>query len=84
MRLTRHQVAHLTNKTRSTIQRYEAGRLLPRLMTALQFEILYRTPVAFLFPTIYADLRIRLRAEEEGVTRVGGGTVKAVRPERAG
>lgn len=70
MRLTRYQVARLIRKTRSTVQRYEAGTLLPRLLTALQFEILYRTPVAFLFPMIYGDLRTRLRAEEEALDEI--------------
>lgn len=64
MRLTRHHVARMIRKTRSTIQRYETGTLLPPLVTALQFEILYRTPVAFLFPSLYDDLRKHLRGEE--------------------
>lgn len=70
MRLTRRQVATLIRRTRSTIQRYEIGTLIPPLMTGLKFEILYRTPVAFLFPAIYGDLRTRLRAQEDRLRRV--------------
>jgi hypothetical protein len=37
---------------------------LPPLSTALRLEIIYRVPVAFLFPHMYDDLRIRIRDKE--------------------
>jgi hypothetical protein len=38
---------------------------MPGLETALQLEVILRTPVAFLFPSLYDDLRKAIRAEEE-------------------
>ena len=43
---------------------YENGRSLPPLLTALRLEIIYRVPVAFLFPDLYEALRTEIRAEE--------------------
>lgn len=43
---------------------YERGDKLPSLMTALKLEIIYRTPVAFLFPDLYARLKEGLRKRE--------------------
>lgn len=44
---------------------YERGRRRPGLVTALKLEIVYRVPVAFLFPDLYARLKATLRQREE-------------------
>ncbi len=62
---TRKQVAHLLGYTTPTsIARIEQGNRRPDLVTALSFEILYRTPVAYLYAPLYAELRDQLRAKE--------------------
>ncbi len=55
-------LGHLTS---NHVSDYEAGRRRPSLTTALKLEILYRVPVAFLFPEEYRRLRDVLRAREE-------------------
>jgi transcriptional regulator with XRE-family HTH domain len=52
------------------ISRYERGKSLPPLSTALRLEIIYRVPVAFLFPDLYDQLRHLIRGEEMPVCRV--------------
>lgn len=47
------------------ISEYERGHKLPSLITALKLEIVYRIPVAFLYPELYKALKERLRAREE-------------------
>jgi len=49
----------------SMISHYEHARVLPPLAVALMMEIIYRVPVAFLFPDMYDELRRRIRALEE-------------------
>jgi hypothetical protein len=62
----------LGHKYETTIVRYENGELLPTFETALRLEIIYRTPVAFLFPGLYESLRTQLRAREVAtVARTG-------------
>jgi transcriptional regulator with XRE-family HTH domain len=52
-------------KRTNDISRYEHGGKLPGLINALKLEIVYRTPVAFLFPDLYEDLRKKIRQREE-------------------
>ena len=47
------------------ISEYERGPKLPSLTTALKLEIVYRVPVAFLYPELYRALKDRLRTKEE-------------------
>jgi transcriptional regulator with XRE-family HTH domain len=47
------------------LSRYERGRCLPPLMTALQLEIIYRVPLAFLSGRKYEELRKGIREKEE-------------------
>src|SRR2546423_5273936 len=54
----------------SSVSRFEEGRILPTLITALKFEILYRHPVAFLFPELYLELRRQLREKEAATGRL--------------
>jgi transcriptional regulator with XRE-family HTH domain len=66
--LSRKQVASLLGyRDPGTIADYENGRIRPPLVTALRLEILYRRPVAFLFPELYSELRTKLRAQEDKV-----------------
>jgi transcriptional regulator with XRE-family HTH domain len=44
---------------------YERGNKLPGLINALKLEIVYRTPVAFLFADLYDRLRKEIRGREE-------------------
>jgi transcriptional regulator with XRE-family HTH domain len=63
--LSQKAVAVLLGRRNSTmLSRYENGKSLPPLSTALRLEIIYRVPVAFLFPRMYDDLRIRIRDKE--------------------
>ena len=49
----------------SDISRFERGERPPSLLMALKLEIIYRVPVAFLFPDLYLRLRQTIRAKEE-------------------
>jgi transcriptional regulator with XRE-family HTH domain len=51
----------------SMIGHYEAGRFMPTLKGALTLEIILRTPVAFLFPSLYDEIRTRVRRQEEDI-----------------
>ncbi len=63
--LARKKVARILGYTRtSSLIRFENGERLPNLETALKLEILYRRPVAFLFPDLYVALREEIRAAE--------------------
>ena len=48
----------------SMLSRYETGRSLPPLATVLRLEIIYRVPVAFLYPKLYDELRSKIRKME--------------------
>ena len=70
MGFTQKRVAELLGKSDATmITHYEHGRALPPLAVALSLEIIYRVPVAFLFPGMYEDLKCRIRADEESTIR---------------
>lgn len=58
------RVAALLRVDPSMISHLERGSVLPRLPTALCLEALYRTPVAYLYPELYHDLRNQLRKGE--------------------
>ena len=65
MGLSQRQVAQLLGHSdASMVSHYEHGRALPPLAVALSLEIIYRAPVAFLFPQMYDGLRNRIRADE--------------------
>ncbi len=72
MRYSQKQVAVLLGQQgTSMLSRYESGRSLPPLLTALRLEILYRTPVAFLYADIYRGLKKEMRSREEEMGRRG-------------
>ena len=66
MGFSQRQVAEiLGHLTATDISRYEHGGQRPGLVSALKFEIVYRVPVAFLFPELYRRLKEPLLAREE-------------------
>jgi transcriptional regulator with XRE-family HTH domain len=68
MGFTQQEVAEIIGYQREThISDYEHGRKSPSLVTALKLEIVYRTPVAFLFPELYGRLKGQLRDREDAV-----------------
>jgi transcriptional regulator with XRE-family HTH domain len=56
--------AILELRGRGVLSRYERGAIVPSLQRALELEIVYRVPVAFLFPEQYEAARTRLRNKE--------------------
>jgi transcriptional regulator with XRE-family HTH domain len=68
MGLTQRQVARLVgHRDASMLSHYEHGRVLPPLAVALKLEIVYRVPIAFLFPGMYEELRREIRQKEESL-----------------
>jgi transcriptional regulator with XRE-family HTH domain len=66
MGFTQKQVARLLgHHDTSMISHYEHSRALPPLGTALGLEIIFRVPAAFLFPTMYEELKRQIRQQEE-------------------
>jgi transcriptional regulator with XRE-family HTH domain len=55
------------------ISHYEHGRSLPPLPVALSLEIILRVPVAFLFPGMYEEIKLRIRKQEQELAGVGQG-----------
>jgi transcriptional regulator with XRE-family HTH domain len=73
MGFTQDQVSRLLGHgSTSRISHYEQGRALPPLKVALSLEIIYRTPVAFLFPGVYDELKDTIRADEELIAAAPG------------
>ena len=54
-------------KRTSVLSRYEHGTRIPGLINALKLEIIYRTPVAFLFSDLYLELKDEIRKKEEQI-----------------
>lgn len=72
MGFTQRQVAKLLGHLDATmVSHYEHRRALPPLAVALGLEIIYRVPVAFLFPGMYDELRQRIRRQEESLAGAG-------------
>lgn len=72
MGFTQKQVALLLgHKDASMISHYEHGRALPPLTVALKLEIVYRAPVAFLFPAMYEEWKQQIRHKEESFADPG-------------
>jgi transcriptional regulator with XRE-family HTH domain len=66
MRFSTSHIAHLLgHKDSSTYCDYERGDRLPTLANAFRLSVILRTPVEFLFPSLYDGLRNAIRAEEE-------------------
>jgi transcriptional regulator with XRE-family HTH domain len=68
--LTRKQVAAVLGyQGTSTLARIEQGKLVPPLPVLLKLEILYRRPLGYLYPHLYANLRDCVRAAEAVVLK---------------
>jgi transcriptional regulator with XRE-family HTH domain len=66
MGFSQKQVARLLGqRDTSMVSHYEHSRAFPPLVVALGLEIIYRVPVAFLFPDLYDELKRRIRHDEE-------------------
>ena len=75
--LTQAHVAHLLgHRGTATVSSYETGRTLPTLMTGFGLGIILRVPVEFLFGSMYDEMRVRIRAEEERMAAQKVGTKK--------
>ena len=72
MGFTQKQIARLLgHRDTSMVSHYEHGRALPPLTAALGLEIIYRVPVAFLFPAMYHELKQRIRQQEDSIRDSG-------------
>ena len=59
--LERKQVTFLlSKKTTDELSRYERGLYPPNLLTALKFEIIYRTPLRLLFQELFEKLQMEI------------------------
>ena len=68
MKLTQKQVAMILGlKNAALLSHYEGGTSQPPLRRALALEIVYRVPVAFLFPELYEEIRTDIRKKESQV-----------------
>ena len=68
MGFTQKHVAQLLGyRDTSMVSHYEHSRALPPLLVALSLEIIYRVPVAFLFPVMYDELKKHIRRHEEAL-----------------
>ena len=66
MRFSTSHIGHLLgHKDSSTYCDYERGDRMPTLVNAFRLSAILRTPVEFLFPSLYDGLRDAIRAEEE-------------------
>jgi len=72
MGFSQKQVSHLLGQCDSSmVSHYEHSRAMPPLAVALSLEIIYRVPVAFLFPSLYDHLKLSIRSEEESLAGKG-------------
>ena len=72
MGFSQKQVARLLgHRDPSMVSHYEHGRALPPLTAALSLEIIYRVPVAFLFPAMYQERKLQIREREEPLPGAG-------------
>ena len=66
MKLSQKQVAQILGlESAAILSLYEKGTAQPSLERALALEIVYRVPIAFLFPGIYERMREGLHAKED-------------------
>lgn len=71
MKLSQKQVAAILGlRTSGVLSHYERGTARPSLERALALEIVYRVPVAFLFPELYESLRDGIRDRESRLKKL--------------
>ena len=63
----KHVARLLGHRDASMVSHYEHGRSFPPLPMALSLEVILRVPVAFLFPGLYDELKLRIRSAEEAL-----------------
>jgi transcriptional regulator with XRE-family HTH domain len=69
--LSQKRVAFFLGQNNSSqLSHYERGHKIPGLVNALKLEVIYRTPVAFLFYDLYQSLKKEIRDKEEKLDRV--------------
>jgi len=63
--LSQKRVAYfLGHKSTSQLSNYERGAKHPNLVNALKLEIIYHTPVVFLFDDLHRELEEEIEAKE--------------------
>jgi len=66
MRFSTSHIGHLLgHQDSSTYCDYERGDRMPTLVNAFRLSAILRTPVEFLFPSLYDGLRNAIRPEQE-------------------
>jgi transcriptional regulator with XRE-family HTH domain len=75
--LSQRAVAALLGfESEAQVSRYERNKTVPSLVTALAYEVLFRTPVSELFPgveeTIHADIESKLHRLEAALEEANG------------
>ncbi len=69
--LTQKRVAYfLGHKTTSQLSHYERGAKCPNLTNALKLEIIYHTPVAFLFRDLHQKLEREIEVKQLKLERM--------------
>lgn len=58
----KHIACLLHHKTTAQVSRYEKGTQVPSLRGLIQLEIVYRTPLKFLYPELYEQVRLEIRS----------------------
>lgn len=70
MELSQKQVAAILGmKNVAVLSHYERDTSKPSLQRALGLEIVYRVPVAFLFPELYEEIKGNIREKESRISR---------------
>jgi len=71
MKLSQKEVAAILGlRTSGVLSHYERGTARPSLERALALGIVYRVPVAFLFPDLYETLRDHIRDKESRLRKL--------------
>jgi len=71
MKYSQKKVARILGlKNVSVLSHYERGTTRPSLERALGLEIIYRVPVAFLFPDLYEGVRSEVRERENRIAGI--------------
>lgn len=59
----------LGHKTYTHISDYECGTRIPSLKTALKLEVALCTPIAFLYPSLYNEVKKEINAKRDKLTK---------------
>ena len=55
----------LGHQDSTTVSGYERSQRLPSLVNAFRLGIILRVPIEFIFPSLYDQLRMEIRTQEE-------------------